>query len=206
MRDDIELTTGEPYKELLIVDYPDDTNGYPDVYYICNTCGTKVDDAPCAEHAPLNVPGLVLVDCDATPRHYMWTVDSEGYPSGCVACGWREIYDKHSTCEHSHHGPWRRWRITKWANLKAYSLGITGGHGASYGGGCHGCVTRTRWRGSRSYVLGWPTWKWSCLLRKRHWPGHLVGLGCCTKCLPCPDCGSTSADCIAWCDNQAVAR
>lgn len=199
-------TSTEPYKELFIVDYPDDLDGYPDAYYICNTCGAKLDDAPCAEHAPLNVPGLILIDCDATPRHYAWTLDSEAYPPTCMACAWRDLYDRHSKCEHSRHRAWRRWRITRWVARWAYALGIISGSATSYGGGgCHGCLSRVCWRGSRPYILGWPRWKWSCVLRGRHWPGEFVGLESCTKCLPCPDCGATTG-CIYFCDNQAVAR
>jgi len=69
-------------------------------------------------------------------------------------------------------------------------------------------VTLT-WRdlcGRRPYVLGWPAWKWHCLLRAHHWPGEPIGLGLCAKCAPCPECGSTVAACPPTCPTRTDTR
>lgn len=54
-------------------------------------------------------------------------------------------------------------------------------------------MSSIRWRGRRTYILGWETWKWQCLLRAQHWHGEYIAFDRCGKCLPCPDCGSTTS-------------
>jgi hypothetical protein len=143
--------------------------------------------------------GFELIDCTADPRHYpiYFELDSDGiYPPPCMYCAYQAVHDEHSGCQHSRHRAWRRWRITHWAasNLYASGLAVTGG-GSSYGNGCTGCLTalpRFR-RGRRPYVL-WLQWgTWRCLLKGHHLPGDHIALGYCAKCIPCPDCGSTTA-------------
>lgn len=202
------MTQTEPYKELFVFDYPDGDDDSPKAYFICNVCGVTVDDAPCTEHAPLNTPGLILVECDATPRHSRtWVLDSEGFTPPCMYCMYDGLQERVDYLERCRHWPWRRSRLFWRLASRAYWLGIVSGYGTSFGGGPYGhrgCAHGFGWRGQRPYILGWQRWKWSCLLRGRHWPGEFVGLGCCSKCLPCPDCGATSG-CIDGCENTPAS-
>lgn len=201
-------TTEQPYKELFVMEPTED--GSPDCYFVCNVCERSVDDGPCPDHAPLNVPGLQLVECDASPRHpHVWMVDSEAYGPPCMSCLYdaqKEKLDYLQRCRHT----WvRRTRLFRRLARYAYALGIVVGYGTSLGGGQYGhhaCTHGFRWRGRRPYVLGWPTWKWSCLLGERHWPGVFVGLNSCAKCLPCPECGSSTSCFDDWCENSGGAR
>lgn len=145
------------------------------------------------------LPQLVRVECVVEPPHApMWMKydDEAWYPPSCPDCAYVAMRDAHAGCEHSHHGAWRRWKLVNWLSGWAYQLGVLAGYGSNHDGYCNGCLTGFRWRSAsgRSYVLGWPSWKWSCLLKKRHWPGGYVGFDCCTRCLPCPECGSTEWD------------
>lgn len=149
---------------------------------------------------PLTLPPLVRVHCDAEPPHPpMWMEHDEEdwYAPGCPICWYESARDAHAGCAHSRHLPWRRWKIAHWVVRKAYSLGITSNGGCmTWDGYCVGCW-RGSWstfRGRRVYVLGWPTWKWGCVLKNRHWPGQFIGFDSCTKCMPCPECGSTESD------------
>lgn len=118
--------------------------------------------------------------------------DPDCYPPSCPWCALNAEIEAHSGCEHKRHGPWRRWKIVHKIEGWAYVLGIVSGARFSWGGGCSGCMT-IYFKGRRPYILGWERWKWSCLFRGRHWPGEYVGLDACGKCLPCPECGSTTA-------------
>jgi hypothetical protein len=194
----------EPYLEVL--DMRTDADGFFIAYFSCNVCGQNVDNAPCPDHAPLNVPGLQLIECDAIPRHpYAWLVCSEAHPPQCFWCRALTLQadiDEFRACKH---WPWRRSHITYRIYSWMYALGIISSHLISWGGPDHrGCVDGAHWRGKRPYLLGWPRWKWNCLLRERHWPGRFVGLESCSKCLPCPDCGSSTSCFNGWCDNQAA--
>lgn len=164
--------------------------------FTCNICRRPVDETPCPQHAPLATPGLVLVDCDANPRHYTWILAHDGYPAPCMPCQLDAAAAAHSGCEHSHHKAWRRWRLTRKLAGWGYSMGFIRAWGVSYGGGCNQCVTRLRW-GRSSYLLGWDNWRWHTLiscLRAGHWPADtdacsdLSGTGFCVKCAPCPGC------------------
>ena len=57
-------------------------------HYECNRCGVEVDAAnPCPDHAPTEFAGLVLIDCQATPRHaLMFAYDNEGFTPDCLFC------------------------------------------------------------------------------------------------------------------------
>lgn len=146
---------------------------------------------------PTTFPRLMRVECGAdSPHEPMWMEydDEAWYPPGCPHCWYEAMRDAHAPCRHSRHGAWRSWRFSKWLASWAYRLGVIASYSCTYDGHCNGCMDGFRWRftSARPYVLGWPAWKWGCLLKNRHWPGGYVGFGCCTKCLPCPECGSTA--------------
>lgn len=148
-------------------------------------------------------PGFELVGCDATPRHpavYVLAPAGGSYPAPCPHCQlWAEI-DAHRGCEHAGHGRWRRWRVVRWAVGQLYASGLSSsGGGVQWGGGCDRClVGGPSWRGARPYVLWVRRWTWRCL-RAGHRPAERVAFGFCSKCLPCPDCGSSSAACLVEC-------
>lgn len=196
--------TATAYFEMLVMGEAED--GSTVCHFACNICDRNVDDEPCPDHAPTDVPGLTLTECTAEPRHArVWTLAGDYYDAPCMYCVADDQAKKIAYHERCRHWGWRRTRLAHWAALKAYSLGIAGGGGAEYSGGeygHHGCIIMPRWRGKRHYILGWPRWKWSCLLKQRHWPGEFVGLDSCSKCLPCPDCGAT-VGCHYGCDNQS---
>lgn len=148
---------------------------------------------------PATLPRLMRVECGAEPPHApMWMEydDEAWYPPSCPDCAYVAMRDAHDPCRHSRHGVWRRWKLTKRLASWAYQLGLLAGYGATYDAHCDGCLDGFIWKPKhgRPYTLGWPTWKWGCLLKKRHWPGGYVGFDCCTKCLPCPECGSSEWD------------
>lgn len=143
--------------------------------------------------------GMELAECMAEPRHwptYFPVVDGM-YPAACPTCQYVALREDRDRLEHeARHKPWHRWRLTKWFSRHAYSLGIIAG--SCWSNGCaHGCKTRTTlsWRGRRPYILGVQRETWGCLLKRRHvrTATYVTG-GLCSKCCPCPDCGSTAAD------------
>jgi hypothetical protein len=183
-----DLTT-EPYRAMSHFDADDQvTCGYR-----CNICGRPVDDTngACPDHTPLEYPGLQLAECGAEPRHaYTWFLDDDGYGAPCMYCVYEAVRDAHAGCEHSHHGPWRRWKVTHRLAGWAYTLGITSASSYRYDGNCSGCYT-PYFHGRRLYVLGLSRGAWRCLLRGRHLPGEPTGVfDYCGKCLPWPCCGS----------------
>jgi hypothetical protein len=162
--------------------------------FSCGTCGRLVDSGPCPDHAPLDVPGLVLAECTATPRHpHTFFFASDGYPPPCMYCACDALRAAHAPCEHSRHGPWRRWRavhrVLHWLVL----AGVANGARWTQDQYCRGCLSHFRWHLS-GYVLGWPKRKWRCLLREHHWPGVLVFADICGKCCPCPGCSSVTLE------------
>ena len=189
----------EPYKEIFACreavpdpefgDWECSCDGPCDWTFFCSACRWDTVNGPCPEHAPKDVPGLRLIGCDAEPRcARTWVLDDDGYEPPCPWCVQKAFAEAHEGCGHSHHGRWRRWRVTHWLLMKLYVLGAASS-GAKWGGGCDHCVTHVRW-GRNGYLLGWPRWKWHCLLVARHWPGEEVCAGLCGKCAPCPACGS----------------
>lgn len=118
-----------------------------------------------------------------------------------VAAGaaWSRVWRLENDERHARHGAWRRWRFTRWLLGWAYQLGVISGWGTTSTSACTGCVSRICWRGQRYYVLGLPRDTWRCLLVGHHRPGEPVGFGMCGKCLPCPECGSTTATCEPGC-------
>lgn len=150
-------------------------------------------DAWC-DNPPPAPPGFVLVECGATPRHWpeYQIADSDFYDAPCSHCQYQALQKSHDPCRHSHHWPWRRWRITSEVHGWLYSLGVVVGGGWTFDGYCRGCLNGVRFRGKRSYILGKRREWWACL-RRGHVRGEHVGFGLCGKCMPCPDCGSTTA-------------
>lgn len=147
----------------------------------------------------LSAADLEQAECWAEqPHEPVWVKrDPDAWDvTPCPYCLLESARDEHRGCEHSYHRAWRRWTITHLIARWVYTLGITStGGGFAYSSECDGCMfLLPKLRGQRVYVLGWPTWKWSCVLRSHHWPGEYIGLGSCGKCLPCPTCGSTTAD------------
>jgi hypothetical protein len=194
-----------PYYPLLIVD-----NDQP-AWWACNLCGASVGDTPCPDHAPTDIPGLALVDCDANPRHWVWYHDGEwhGYGNPCPECRLGEYYEKDRQARRCRHWPWRRWRISHRVAGWCYTLGVTSGGGSwTYGDGHSGCMG---WlpslRGKRVYILGVKREVWQCW-RQRHRCGEEVGFGFCGKCVPWSCCGSEREAHAAGCvedDQRAVA-
>lgn len=173
--------------------------------FSCGTCGVPVDDAPCPAHAPLEIPGLALVACDAVPRHYSWVLAHDGYEGPC----WRCVHEKQQAREQeqervthsSRHRAWCRLKAVHWLAGRGNSLGFVKWNSLSYGGpgGCKGCMTGLRF-GRSGYLLGWDNWKWATLprcLRRGHWPAGADAcsrssdgreMNFCVKCSPCPGC------------------
>lgn len=107
------------------------------------------------------------------------------------------------TGTHSHHWPWRSWRITDRAAVWLNRLGATAGYVVANGSGCTACLDRVIWRGRRTHILGVDRSHWRCLLRGHHWPGEPIGMGLCGKCAPCPGCRSQRIDCEPGCPESA---
>lgn len=103
---------------------------------------------------------------------------------------------------HANHARWQTWKITKRFAHRGYALGVLAGSGSSYSSECNGCV-RLYWRGRRPYILGLSRNTWRCLLvggpNGRHRPADQIGFGYCSKCLPCPTCGSETAGHLPGC-------
>ncbi|WP_068059335.1 hypothetical protein [Nocardia xishanensis] len=152
------------------------------------------------ESPPPAPPGFRLIECTAEPRHWprYEFIDHDFYGSSCPDCGadlyhreLRELKRRYHRLQHPIRG-----RIASRGLGYLQLLGVIAGYGSRWGGdaGCKWCLTGIRIRGKRSYILGWPTWKWACLFQRRHWPGEEAYFGLCGKCLPCPDCGTTKWD------------
>lgn len=154
----------------------------------------------CADHWSTNPPaapeGFELIECSATPRHWpeYHAVDSDFYDAECSHCQYAALAAAHAGCVHSHHKFWQRWKITGKFSSWLYSMGITASGGSwQMGGGCTGCYTLPKFnRHKRVYALGVSMESWRCILKAHHRPGDQVA-GLCTKCYPCPTCGSKTA-------------
>lgn len=117
--------------------------------FICNQadCRSRVDFQPCPDHAPIEIPGLRLVECTAEPRHYLYVHDRDDYGANCPACYAGELNQRVMEYEACRHRAWRRWRIARWIVLH---LPLTG-YGYRIGNGCQGCLLTdgVRWEWSR---------------------------------------------------------
>ncbi|MFI6228577.1 hypothetical protein ACIBCR_14850 [Micromonospora echinospora] len=182
--------TGTAYQELFVLT-DDEYTGPPGTSFACSICGTPVDDRPCPDHAPTQVPGLRLVDCDNEPPHIIFVHDADDYGVPCFQCRLAEYAEQERQARQCRHGGWHSWRITGRLATLAYGLGITSGNAYSYGDGHDGCVTDIRFRGSRPYILGVSRDTWRCWF-SGHRRGEPVGAGFCGKCVPWPCCGAIS--------------
>lgn len=158
--------------------------------FSCNLCGQPITDrAGCPRHAPMEIPGLQRIECDA--GHPVTFVHaSEGYPAPCMYCAWDAEAKAHSGCRHSHHHKWRSWKLTRRADHLLAMLGVGHFTSARWGGGCNGC--HTRWRWGSGMILWRPAEWWGCLLLRHHRRTELgcwgEPLGICAICCPCPGC------------------
>ena len=192
----------EPYYESFRMedDHPAGLIGF-----VCSTCERSVDDGPCPDHAPRDVPGLALVECEATPRHWAWVLasDANGYGIPCYRCILGEQAAERRESEDRRNrrwvNRWRYWPLTRKAASWAYRLGVISGYGqAMEERGWRVHMIGWRWR-SRPYVLGVSRNVWRCWLVGHHRRGEEVGFGFCGKCVPWPCCGSQSEDHAAGC-------
>jgi hypothetical protein len=184
------ITTETPYLEsfgcLLEGEEGCDHDGpCPQWGFRCRICARPVDDGPCPEHAPREVPGLALVECSAEPRHYLWAAANDAYGTGCPACALDRAAEAHRCCEHSRHRAWRRWKVTHRLASRAYILGIARGGTVTFSPECRGCLTGFR-TGRSPYVLGLRREWWFCLLRRRHLYEDSGLDGICDRCCPDP--------------------
>lgn len=171
--------------------YDADDNEVP-WHFECSICRRNVDDEPCSDHAPLgDLPGLRLVDCTASPRHYLWVHQREDYGVPCYACLYSDERKAALALARCPHRWWQRthaWRkLVGWG----YSLGFIAGSSMTWDATCDGCCAISRF-GRSSYLLGVSRDTWHCW-RRGHRRGEEVGFGFCGKCLPCPECGSEKA-------------
>lgn len=154
------------YREAFVCWAGDRTEDYPfdhecpagrdcDWGWVCNHdgCLTRTDEYPCPTHAPLAVPGLRLVECQAQPPHVLLAVDREDYGHGCPWCWSNEYRDElWALMEATHryrHGVWRRWKATRRVLRLLHRAGIVRGWSYSHGDGCHGCISGLAWRRSK---------------------------------------------------------
>lgn len=128
---------------------------------------------------------------------YQWWTTEDEWRSGTTDAVVKEIARAMSEPGPRHWSRWRAWRrivhhlsmlgvvsgsmwVSDWSGTRVEVLSWTG--------------RRSKYTGRRSTpssVLYWPTRKWGCVLRRRHWPNDdHVSFGLCSKCLPCPDCGA----------------
>jgi hypothetical protein len=186
-----DQTITEPYFETFVMDDEHPTGGCG---FVCSECRHDVTVQPCPDHAPTDVPGLALVECEATPRHWAWVhaSDANGYGIPCYRCILSELtaemHDAEARRLRRWYLRWQYWKATSVAAGWAYSLGIVSGYTVSVwpGGRTHSISLR----GGRPYVLGVKREVWRCWLIGHHRRGEEVGLGFCGKCLPWPCCGS----------------
>jgi len=109
-----------------------------------------------------------------------------------------------------HRRSWRRWKVTDRFTRWCYLLGLARSGMLCMDSTCtwNGARRRDfRW-GRRPYVLGWPTEKWRCLLRYRHWPhwpgGSPVFMGACGRCLRWSCCNSIETGHAATCPDYTT--
>lgn len=177
----------------LFTHFDEDVPG--DAYFTCSVCDRSVDDKPCVDHAPVEVPGLRLTECAAERGHYAFVHDRDDYGVQCPYCRLDEYAEQDRQARQCRHWGWRSWRITRYLTRRAYSLGVISGSCTSFGDGHDGCVTFSRaLRGERPYILGVSREEWRCWLIGHHRRGEPVGFGFCGKCVPWPCCGSIRED------------
>lgn len=164
-----------------------DHEGSCDWGWSCSQCGYDLTAGPCPDHAPTAFPGLVLVDCDAEPRHWTWIHAHDGYPAPCTPCQLAAEMDAHRGCAHALHGAWRAWKFTGRVDRWGARVGLWNGFTSfTLGGGCNGCRTRFRWS-PRFWVLGVRKTTAAHVLRTGHRPVETHGEDWCKRCHPDPE-------------------
>lgn len=155
-----DLTLFDAYRESFVcwVDFPggiydfDADHDYHESCewgWACPSCGRRVDDQPCPDHAPITPPGLRLVECQAEPRHWLFVHDREDYGHGCPWC-WAdraaaELKPLKEAAERREH----RW-CWLWNPLKRMAMGLRVARAHSYSGWAGGCWhVGITWRWSR---------------------------------------------------------
>lgn len=132
------------------------------------------------------------IECD-THRWPTYVAHVEGmYPAACPSCIYESQRQQIVELQHRSHRPWLwKWKPYAWLARHGYSWGLTAG--SSWGNMCSLCGTTTRisWRGRRRYIFGVERETWGCLLKRHHRRTEAVDCGLCSKCCPCPTCGST---------------
>src|SRR4051812_41736289 len=97
------------FEEFVMDDGPD---GSPDYHFACNICARRLHGGPCPDPAPLDVPGLQLVKCDAEPRHpHGWMVASDAFEPPCMYCASACAHDRIDYLTRCRHWAWRRSRL-----------------------------------------------------------------------------------------------
>ena len=200
-----EVEPGTPYFEVLVMDDSPSAAGFA-----CNHCGADVTHGlGCPEHAPQEIPGLVRSHCDAIPPHApVWVLDGDhcGYGVGCPACQDATVAEQLAKATRCRHWGWRRWALTRRISCWGYTIGITTGACYTFDPGphgCDGCISGTRVRGKRTYILGIRREVWRCWLVGHHRRGIEVGYGNCGKCVPWPCCGSQQEAHVPGCPEDA---
>lgn len=166
----------------------DDHDGDHEWGFSCGTCRRwlGVGRSPCPDHAPMDIPGLQRAECSAPPGTHPVTffyANDGGYGAPCMYCAFDAISKDHAGCEHSHHGAWRSWRVTGWADRAGAQLGLwIGFTHVTWSASCDGCRTRFRW-GPRFWILGVRKDTLAHVLRRGHRP--MPGFGdVCNRCSP----------------------
>lgn len=121
---------------------------------------TRAAEYYCTTPAPAP-PGFLLVECDATPRHWpIYEIDTGGefYPMPCLYCTGEYKDEEVARLKRRHH--WidhpLRGRFAVKVMSWAYSMGIIAGFGSAHGGltHCRSCINGVRFKGRRPYILG----------------------------------------------------
>lgn len=134
----------EPYSEVFVWTHPSGMCGFA-----CSVCGLDVNAEPCPAHAITEVPGLRLVECANTPRHWEWVHERDDYGVPCPWCQLAVYWERDRLARQCRHWPWRRWRSIR--HLDRYvlrPLRLSKGLCWTTGDGHAGCQTWC-WRWSR---------------------------------------------------------
>jgi hypothetical protein len=193
-------TTAQPYSETIDCihrdsegDHEHDRDIECDYRWMCAVCWRVLENGPCPDCAPPLPPGMVRLECTASPPHSVFTYAHDGYPEPCWPCVYGDLSEIHGRCGHARHGAWRSWELTRRIDRLGARIGLWGGFGCwimNCGGSGASCRTRWRWNG-RYWFLGVPkhTWmRWGHLLRHAHQWGSSCGpcSDVCARCEPCP--------------------
>jgi len=123
--------------------YCEELTTWPELLWTCNLCGGDVGEAPCPEHAPTAVPGLVLAYCANNPRHNVFVYASElteEFPVACTACDNIALAETNLRLTHAAHARWRRSRLVRRLLRLATHLCLINGYGTRYNLYCYGCI------------------------------------------------------------------